>query len=151
MSNMKRYLTILFAALALCSCNKPNPDSIDPLIDVTPTTIAGVWMLESFDNGKSLAEGNFVYIEFVRSDRSYTLYQNVGSMYTQTMRGNYFIDTDPELGAVIRGNYGTDEYNYFDWSHRYIVQMRANTMRWIAKDDPENVSVYVRVDALPEL
>ena len=71
--NMKRYLTILFAALALCSCNKPSPDSTDPLIDVTPTTIAGVWMLESFDNGKSLAEGNFVYIEFVRSDRSYTL------------------------------------------------------------------------------
>mgnify|MGYP003397738016 CR=1 FL=1 len=152
MSNMKRYLTILIAALALCSCNKPNLDQSHALIDVTPTSLAGVWMLESFDGGNTLAEGDFVYIEFVRSDRSYTLYQNVGSMYTQTMRGNYFIENDPELGAVIRGNYGTEEYNYFDWSHRYIVEMWADgIMRWTAKDDREDISVYVRVEKLPEM
>lgn len=147
---MKRYLTILFAALVLCSCNNTN-EQTEVLVDVTPTNLAGVWMLESFDNGKSLADGDFVYIEFVRSDRSYTLYQSVGSMYTQTMTGNYFIEIDPAYGAIIRGNYGTDEYNYFDWSHRYIVTMTADRMRWEAKDDKQNVSVYVRVDALPEL
>ena len=147
---MKRYLTILFAALVLCSCNNAN-EPTEVLVDVTPTNLAGVWMLESFDNGKSLADGDFVYIEFVRTDRSYTLYQSVGSMYTQTMTGNYFIEIDPAYGAIIRGNYGTDEYNYFDWSHRYIVTMTADRMRWVAKDDEQNVSVYVRVDALPEL
>ena len=147
---MKRYLTILFAALVLCSCNNTN-EQTEVLVDVTPTNLAGVWMLESFDNGKSLADGDFVYIEFVRTDRSYTLYQSVGSMYTQTMTGNYFIEIDPAYGAIIRGNYGTDEYNYFDWSHRYIVTMTADRMRWVAKDDEQNVSVYVRVDALPEL
>ena len=147
---MKRYLTILFAALVLCSCNNTN-EPTEVLVDVTPTNLAGVWMLESFDNGKSLADGDFVYIEFVRSDRSYTLYQSVGSMYTQTMTGNYFIEIDPAYGAIIRGNYGTDEYNYFDWSHRYIVTMTADRMRWVAKDDEHNVSIYVRVDALPEL
>lgn len=147
---MKRYLTILLAALFLCGCNN-NSEPTEVLVDVTPTNLAGVWMLESFDNGKTLAEGNFVYIEFVRSDRSYTLYQNVGSMYTQTMTGNYFIDIDPAYGAIIRGNYGTDEYNYFDWSHRYIVTMTADRMRWQAKDDNQNVSVYVRVESLPEL
>lgn len=147
---MKRYLTILFAALVLCSCNNTN-EPTEVLVDVTPTNLAGVWMLESFDNGKSLADGDFVYIEFVRTDRSYTLYQSVGSMYTQTMTGNYFIEIDPAYGAIIRGNYGTDEYNYFDWSHRYIVTMTADRMRWVAKDDEQNVSIYVRVDALPEL
>lgn len=147
---MRKYIALLFAALALCSCDKPDNNQSDMLIEVTPTTLAGLWMLESYDNGKPLAEGTFVYIDFVRSDRSYTIYQNVGSMYTQTITGNYFIDIDSELGAVIRGNYGTDEYNYFDWSHRYIVQMQSDTMRWIAKDDPENISVYIRVDALPE-
>lgn len=147
---MKRYLTILFAALVLCSCNNTN-EPTEVLVDVTPTNLAGVWMLESFDNGKSLADGDFVYIEFVRTDRSYTLYQSIGSMYTQTMTGNYFIEIDPAYGAIIRGNYGTDEYNYFDWSHRYIVTMTADRMRWVAKDDEQNVSVYVRVDALPEL
>lgn len=147
---MRKYIALLFAALALCSCDKPDNNQSDMLIEVTPTTLAGLWMLESYDNGKPLAEGTFVYIDFVRSDRSYTIYQNVGSMYTQTITGNYLIDIDSELGAVIRGNYGTDEYNYFNWSHRYIVQMQSDTMRWIAKDDPENVSVYIRVDALPE-
>ena len=147
---MKRYLTILFAALVLCSCNNTN-EPTEVLVDVTPTNLAGVWMLESFDNGKSLVDGDFVYIEFVRTDRSYTLYQSVGSMYTQTMTGNYFIEIDPAYGTIIRGNYGTDEYNYFDWSHRYIVTMTADRMRWVAKDDEQNVSVYVRVDALPEL
>ena len=147
---MKRYLTILFAALVLCSCNNTN-EPTEVLVDVTPTNLAGVWMLESFDNGKSLADGDFVYIEFVRTDRSYTLYQSVGSMYTQTMTGNYFIEIDPAYVSIISGNYGTDEYNYFDWSHRYIVTMTADRMRWVAKDDEQNVSVYVRVDALPEL
>ena len=147
---MRKYIALLFAALALCSCDKPDNNQSDMLIEVTPTSLAGLWMLESYDNGKTLAEGTFVYIDFVRSDRSYTIYQNVGSMYTQTITGNYFIDIDSELGAVIRGSYGTDEYNYFDWSHRYIVQMQSDTMRWIAKDDPENISVYIRVDALPE-
>ena len=147
---MRKYIALLFAALALCSCDKPDNNQSDMLIEVTPTTLAGLWMLESYDNGKTLAEGTFVYIDFVRSDRSYTIYQNVGSMYTQTITGNYCIDIDSELGAVIRGNYGTYEYNYFDWSHRYIVQMQSDTMRWIAKDDPENISVYIRVDALPE-
>ena len=147
---MKKYLMILLAAI-LCSCNNNNYEQTETLIDVTPTSLAGVWMLESYDNGKTLAEGNFVYIEFVRSDRSYTLYQNVGSMYTQTMSGNYFIETDPNYGAIIRGNYGASDHNYLDWSHRYIVSMTADRMRWQAKDDAENVSVYVRVESLPEL
>ena len=147
---MKKYLMILLAAI-LCSCNNNNYEQTETLIDVTPTSLAGVWMLESYDNGKNLAEGNFVYIEFVRSDRSYTLYQNVGSMYTQTMSGNYSIETDPNYGAIIRGNYGASDHNYFDWSHRYIVSMTADRMRWQAKDDAENVSVYVRVESLPEL
>lgn len=145
-----RYIAIFFAALTLCCCNNQSNEASEPLLDVTPTNIAGLWMLESYDNGATLADGAFVYINFERSDRSYTLYQNVGSMYTQTITGNYFIEVDSALGAVIRGNYGTNEYNYFDWSHRYIVELTATHMRWTAKDDSENVSVYVRADSLPE-
>ena len=146
---MKRYLLILLAALALCGCKKES-EVTEQFIDVTPTTISGLWMVESYDNGKPLAEGSFVYVDFKRSDCSYTLYQNVGSMYTQTMRGNYFIENNAELGAVIRGNYGTEDYNYFDWSHRYIVEMTSSYMRWTAKDDSSNVTVYVRAQSLPE-
>ena len=148
---MRRYITLLFAALALCCCTKnEEAEKLEPLIDVTPVNLAGVWMLTSYDNGATLQQGDYVYISFERSERTYTIYQNIGTMYSDIKSGHYFIETDTMLGAVIRGNYGTDEYNYFDWSHRYIVELRASTMRWIATDDSENISVYTRVESLPE-
>ena len=147
---MRRYITLLFAALALCSCVKNEAEQAEPLVDVTPVNLAGVWELTSFDNGATLQEGDYVYISFELTDRAYTIYQNVGTMYGEKRSGHYFVDTDPMLGAVIRGNYGTDEYNFFDWSHRYKVELRASTMRWIATDDSQNVSVYTRVESLPD-
>lgn len=148
---MRRYITLLFAALALCSCVKNEAEQGEPLVDVTPVNLAGVWKLTSFDNGATLQEGDYVYISFELTDRAYTIYQNVGTMYGEKRSGHYFVDTDPMLGAVIRGNYGTDEYNFFDWSHRYKVELRASTMRWTATDDSQNVSVYTRVESLPDL
>lgn len=147
---MRRYITLLFAALTLCSCVKNETEQSEPLVDVTPVNLAGVWMLTSFDGGATLQESDYVYICFDRTDRTYTIYQNIGTMYGEVKSGRYFVETDPMLGAVIRGNYGTDEYHFFDWSHRYIVELRATTMRWTATDDRQNVSVYTRVDALPE-
>lgn len=147
---MRRYITLLFAALALCSCVKNEAEQGEPLVDVTPVNLAGVWELTSFDNGATLQEGDYVYISFELTDRAYTIYQNIGTMYGEKRSGHYFIDTDPMLGAVIRGNYGTDEYNFFDWSHRYKVELRASTMRWTATDDSQNVSVYTRIESLPD-
>ena len=147
---MRRYITLLFAALALCSCVKNEAEQGEPLVDVTPVNLAGVWELTSFDNGATLQEGDYVYISFELTDRAYTIYQNVGTMYGEKRSGHYFVDTDPMLGAVIRGNYGTDEYNFFDWSHRYKVELWASTMRWTATDDSQNVSVYTRIESLPD-
>lgn len=147
---MRRYITLLFAALTLCSCVKNEAELGEPLVDVTPVNLAGVWELTSFDNGATLQEGDYVYISFELTDRAYTIYQNIGTMYGEKLSGHYFVDTDPMLGAVIRGNYGTDEYNFFDWSHRYKVELRASTMRWTATDDSQNVSVYTRIESLPD-
>lgn len=147
---MRRYITLLFAALALCSCVKNEAEQAEPLVDVTPVNLAGVWELTSFDNGATLQEGDYVYISFELTDRAYTIYQNIGTMYGEKRSGHYFVDTDPMLGAVIRGNYGTDEYNFFDWSHRYKVELKASTMRWTATDDNQNVSVYTRIESLPD-
>lgn len=149
---MKHLKFVLIAVAAmLVACNDEPSEQPEVLIDVTPNNIEGVWMLDSYDGGATLAEGSYVYIEFVRSERTYTLYQNVGSMGVEVKQGRYYIETDAELGAVIRGTYGTDEYDYAEWAHRYIVEMTADTMRWTAKDDREDVSVYRRIEALPEL
>lgn len=149
---MKRYFTLLLAVATLfCGCKVEDNEVVEQLIDVTPTNIAGIWSLQSYDDGVTLAQGSYVYIEFVRSDRSFTLYQNVGSMGCEVKTGNYYIETDTLLGAIIRGHYTAGDYNYADWAHRYIVEMTQDTMRWTAKDNPDDVSVYVRVSELPVL
>lgn len=147
---MRRYITLLFTLLTLCGCSKETSEQSEPLVDVTPVNLAGVWALTSFDNGATLQEGDYVYICFELTDRAYTIYQNIGTMYGQKRSGHYFVDTDPTHGAVIRGNYGTDEYNYFDWSHRYKVELTASTMRWTATDDSQNISIYTRIESLPD-
>ena len=135
----------LMAVAMLTACN--NDDEYqEPTLDVTPNNIAGSWRLESWSAGE-LAEGSYVYIDFVRADRTYTLYQNIDSHQLRTITGRYYIDTDTEFGAVIRGSY---DYGNGDWAHRYIItDLTANRMVWTAKDNSEDVSVYVRA-AIPE-
>ena len=139
-------LALVMVAISV-SCSKESEEYQEPQLDVTPNNIAGCWMLESYDNGVSLAEGSYVYIDFVRADRSFTIYQNLDSSSAREITGSYYIDIDVELGAVIRGQY---DYGVGDWAHRYVVKsLTANKMIWVAKDDASNVSVYVRA-TLPE-
>ena len=101
-------------------------------------------MLKSFGDGQSVAEGCYLYLELVRNDRTFTLYDNLDSFGAVVRTGRYVIETDPELGAVIRGNY---DFSGGDWNHRYVVRsLTAGEMVWVATDDPRDVSVYVRTE-----
>ncbi len=147
---MKKLLRGAFLALMavslFVSCSE-DEEYQEPQLDVTPNNIAGCWMLESYDNGATLAEGSYVYIDFVRADRTFTIYQNVDSAPVRTITGQYYIDIDAELGAIIRGQY---DYGVGDWAHRYVVKsLTAQKMIWVAKDDASDVSVYVRA-TLPD-
>ena len=64
-----------------------------------------------------------------------------------TVTGKFFLETDPALGAIIRGNYDHDSG---DWAHRYIVlELTKDSMKWVAKDNPEYVQVYKRIESVP--
>lgn len=140
----RAFLATMVMALAI-SCSK-DEEYQEPTLDLTPNNIAGCWCLESW-NGNALPEGSYVYIDFVRADRTYTLYQNVDSHYVRKLTGNYFIYTDEEQGAIIRGNY---DFGNGDWAHRYIVSdLTAERMVWTALDNKDDVSIYVRT-TLPE-
>lgn len=135
----------MMLAIALISCSD-DEEYVEPILDVTPNNIAGEWSLESW-NDAPLAEGSYVYISFERADRTYTLYQNVDSAPSRTLTGRYYITADMELGAVIRGDY---DFGAGEWAHRYVVKdLTAKSMTWIAKDNPDDVSVYVRCE-IPE-
>ena len=131
--------TIMVTAVAV-SCNDKE-EYVEPTLDVTPNNIAGCWVLDSWSGGE-LNESSYVYIDFVRADKTYTLYQNIDSQYMRTITGHYFIYTDDEKGAIIRGNY---DYGNGDWAHRYVVtELTKDRMVWTALDNPADVSIYLR-------
>ena len=147
---MKKFLKGAFLALmavAMTACVEDD-SKWQPSLDVTPNNIAGSWCLQSWSGGE-MAEGSFVYIDFVRADRTYTLYQNIDSQQTRVITGRYYIENDAEFGAIIRGSY---DYGNGDWAHRYIVtNLTEDSMMWTAKDNTEDVSIYIRADIPADL
>ena len=146
---MKKFLKGAFLALmsvvAMSACSEDEVYQ-EPTLDVTANNIAGTWRLQSWSGG-DMADGSYVYIDFVRADRTYTLYQNIDTQQLRIITGRFYIETDAEYGAIIRGNY---DYGNGEWSHRYIVtELTAERMVWTAKDNRNDVSVYVRAE-LPE-
>ena len=73
----------------------------------------------------------------------------MSSFSARRRTGRYNITIDNNLGAaVIRGLY---DYSAGDWQHHYIITgLTAAQMTWTAADDPEDISVYRRVDAIPQ-
>lgn len=146
---MKRILRQVVLAITMTviavSCSDKE-EYVEPTLDVTPNNIAGCWRLDSWSGG-AISEGSYVYIDFVRADKTYTIYQNIDSQYKRIITGRFFIYTDAEQGAIIRGNY---DYGNGDWAHRYIVtDLTEERMVWTALDNKDDVSVYVRA-TLPE-
>lgn len=129
------------------ACEQPTTEPQTPeQLEVTPNNISGSWSLTTW-NDAPLAQGLYVYIDFVRSDRTFTMYQNTDSHYTRTLTGRYNIYVDEELGvAVLRGEY---DHGAGEWNHRYIVEsLTAEEMLLVAKDDPTECYKYTRV-AIP--
>ena len=148
---MKKILILLsIIAIAVVSCEK-NPMREDPpQLEVNANNISGQWELVEW-NGENLTEGTYVYLDIVRNDKTYTMYQNLDSFSNvpHVITGSYRLSTDEELGAIIRGTYDHDSG---EWSHRYIIQsLTANEMFWVAKDDPSFTQKFRRVSTIPVL
>ncbi len=146
---MNRFKLMIFALAAIMfsvSCGKKDP--VVEYLDVTPNNIAGEWKLVEWE-GTSLDDGTYMYVEFVRKDREFTIYQNFDSMgdMPHIVTGTFNIETDVELGAIIRGLYDYDEGV---WAHDYEVnELTKDSMTWIAVDDPDFVQKWVRC-SVPE-
>ena len=146
MNTITKIAVILLSAFAFCSCVEKEEPIV--YLDVNAHTSSGSWQLVEW-GGVSLNETTYMYVDFVRNDRTYTIYQNLDSFANvpHVVTGSFYIETDLELGAVIRGNYDHDSG---DWAHRYIVKDLTETeMTWIAKDDETYVQKFVRVESIP--
>lgn len=148
---MKDLFKIMFLAvlsMMMVACGGDDEEIVVPPLDVTPNNIAGQWCVESW-NGSPLADGSYVYIEFERADRTFTMYQNLDSAEARTLTGRYYIENAADAGAIIRGNY---DHGVGEWAHRYYVRnLTADSMTWVAKDNADDVTVYVRCEIPTEL
>ena len=146
---MKKILILLsIIAIAAVSCEKDSMPEEAPQLEVNANNISGQWELVEW-NGISLTEGTYVYLDIVRNDKTYTMYQNLDSFSNvpHVVTGSYRLTTDEDLGAIIRGTYDHDSG---EWSHRYIIQsLTANEMFWVATDDLSFSQKFVRVESIP--
>ena len=148
MKNLLKFSFLLILAATFAGCDDDKSYE-DPGLEVSLYNISGTWMIESWNNGAALAEGSYVYIDLAyRNGQEFTIYQNLDSFGPRRITGSYNLYTDESLGSIIRGMY---DYENGDWSHRYIIRnLYTDRMTWIATDDPQNVSVYVRCDGIPQ-
>ena len=136
-------ISVMFAALILAvACDKENAPVIEYL-DVTPNNIAGEWKLVEW-NGSPLDSNTYFYVEFIRKDLEFVIYQNFDSIgeLPHKVEGNYAIEN--ELGAVIIGKY---KYDGGFWSHDYEVKnLTKDSMKWVAVDEPSFVQKFERCE-----
>ena len=143
----KSFISLIAIILLAVSCRQEDPVTIEYL-EVNANNISGSWELVEW-NGAALQSGTYVFLNLVRNDKTFTMYQNLDSFENvpHTVTGRYALETDPATGAVIRGSYDHDSG---DWAHRYIIRdLTATSMVWVAKDDPDYVQKYERVESIP--
>ena len=139
-------LAIVSAAIAV-SCEETEP--VNPFKDVTANNIAGTWQLVE-RCGELLMDGTYVYVDFVRKEKKFTIYQNIDSIkdVPHVITGIFNILQDDLRGEVICGKY---DYDGGNWAHDYEVnELTDDSMIWVATDDPSYVQKYVRIDNIPE-
>ena len=148
---MKKILTlisIIAIAFSAASCEKEENNAQPQQLEVNAHNISGQWELVQW-NGNALVEGTYVYLDIVRNDKTYTMYQNMDSFTNvpHVITGSYALSTDVELGAIIRGIY---DHDCGEWSHRYVIKsLTSNTMEWVAVDDASFTQTYIRVESIP--
>lgn len=148
MNRIKSIIVMLAAVVLAASCDKEQP--AQKYLDVNANNLAGEWELVEW-KGVALDEGTYFYIDLIRKDKEFIIYQNFDSMgeMPHVVTGNFNLETDVELGAIIRGMY---DYSEGYWSHKYEVNdLTENTMIWVAVDDPTFVQKFVRCTIPSEL
>ena len=147
MKNFLKTTAILFVVLCFGACSNNSDDYTPSSLEVTPNNISGYWVLTEF-NGMEIPEGVFCYVEYIRKDRKFIMYQKFDSMYPRTITGIYSIEKDKYGKAILSGKY---DYGMGEWNNEYYVtELFESSM--VLKADSENADVckYIRCNEIPE-
>lgn len=113
-------------------------------MEVTPNNLAGIWKLQSWSGSNQHTP--VVYLELIRRDRKYYIYENYSSMYPRLITGTYSLESDYYKGTILKGKYDHASGN---WNNDYIVALYANSMILTVDGDAGEVQVFVRVNEVP--
>ena len=149
MKTLLKTMVLVLALTGLAACTT-DEDVTSQQLEVTPNNVSGIWSLAEV-NGEALPDGLYCYIEFVRRDRTFTMYQKFDSMYPRRLTGTYSITKDDYKGYVLDGKY---DYGTGDWNNAYIVtivtDLYEESMVLTADAKNGDVCKYVRCDEVPK-
>lgn len=148
MNKIKSIFAVLAVTLVSVACGKEEP--VATYLEVTPNNISGEWKLVQW-SGEALDADTYFYIDLVRKDRKYTIYQNFDSMgdMPHKITGEFNIELSDFGDPIIRGSY---DYSEGFWSHRYMVtRLTETSMVWTAVDDESFVQKFERCTIPAEL
>lgn len=151
MKTIFRMMALFMLLFSIASCDTEEQPEADPQLEVNYANIAGTWRLAEW-NGTKLDDSRYFYITFQRKatdgKRTYEIYQNFDSATSRYITGTFNLEEDEDWGPVITG-----EYDYWkgEWENTYLLtNLRSQTMVWIVKDNPEDISLYERCSSVPE-
>ena len=139
---------LMAATLAVVGCEKPAPQPTEKPMAVTYSALDGAWQLTMWQ-GTELAEDTYLYIEFDRSSRHYTMWDNIDSMYATDTTGTFALTEEEDGTYTLSGTY---DYGVGDWSCDYRVELtnEGNDMRWVSLSGSHQVMNFVHVAEIPE-
>ena len=73
MNMIKRIITILLSSIAVISCVEKESPIVEEQLEVNAHNISGSWKLVEW-NGTAMFETTYMYVKFVRNDRTFTIY-----------------------------------------------------------------------------
>lgn len=141
-------LVAIAATVANYGCKQREINDLSqPSVAVTYSLIDGAWQMVEWQ-GKPLAEGLYLYVEFDRTEQHFEMWENIGSMYARNTKGSFRIEQDEYDRYILCGTY---DYGVGDWNDEYEVTATSeNEMIWRSTTTQE-VSIYHRIEAIPEL
>lgn len=146
---MKTFLKIMvfmFVLSVTTGCSQ-DEDSAPEALEATPNNVSGIWSLSEVD-GKPLPEGLFCYIEFIRRERTFVMYQKFDSMYPRRLTGEFSITNDEYKGNILDGKY---DYGMGNWNNSYIVtSLFKESMVLTADSEDGEICKYVRCNEVPD-
>lgn len=143
MKNIFKLMILFLLVLPFQACSD-DEEAVVTTLDVTPNNVSGIWKLSEWSGGNGQVPN--LYIEFVRRDKTFKIYEDVGSMYYEVKTGTFEIEEDIYKGSLIKGKY---DYGTGKWNNDYIVQSLTETVMVLVADGDGEVQTFVRVDEIP--